>query len=141
MAPSIQVHQAGLMVVIIQHDLWMYTLMEGIIQVMFVQLRIIEEVLALYFIIYNYVANDPLMYSIGNSYGYRPYPSSGISQQIQPTYGRRKRSTQNIPEIADRRYNSYGNSNNKAGICPLYGRRRRSVEPTSEGRHSRYFTP
>ena len=71
----------------------------------------------------------------GNSYGYRPYVSGGISQQIRPTYGRRKRSAQN--ELNSRTYGSYANSYNKAGICPLYGRKRRSPENLMDGANSR----
>ena len=73
------------------------------------------------------------LHSIGSSNGYRPDISSGISQQIQPTYGRRKRSAQNGFDLASRRYGSYGNSYNKAGICPLYGRKRRSPGNVMDG--------
>merc|ERR1712038_1692128 len=76
-------------------------------------------------------------YYPGNSYGYRPYP---ISQQIRPTYGRRKRSSQEGSGLASRRYSSYGNSYNKAGICPLYGRKKRSPETAIDGIKSRYYS-
>ena len=45
MVPSIQVRQVGLIVVIIPLDPWMYIPVEGIIQVLFIHLRILAEIL------------------------------------------------------------------------------------------------
>ena len=78
------------------------------------------------------IRNCSTLHFIGSTNGYRPYVSNGISQQIRPTYGRRKRSAQNGFDLTSRRYGSYGNSYNKAGICPLYGRKRRSSDNVME---------
>ena len=72
-------------------------------------------------------------------YGRPPYPSSGISQNIQPSYGRKRRSTRARTTQAKERYAWHGNSLNKAGICPLYGRRKRFAEADKDEIQPRYL--
>ena len=72
-------------------------------------------------------------------YGRPPYPSSGISQNIQPSFGRKRRSTRSGTTQANERYAWYGNSLNKAGICPLYGRRKRFAEADKNEFQPRYL--
>ena len=72
-------------------------------------------------------------------YGRPPYPSSGISQNIQPSYGRKRRSTRAGTTQARERYAWHGNSLNRAGICPLYGRRKRFAEADKYEIQPRYL--
>ena len=80
-----------------------------------------------------------VLLNLKGPYGRPPYPSSGISQNIQPSYGRKRRSTRSGTTQANERYAWYGNSLNKAGICPLYGRRKRFAEADKDEFQPRYL--
>ena len=97
---------------------------------------------------YAYIIKDNLrsfsrnvdsLFSLKGPYGRPPYTSSGISQNIQPSFGRKRRSTRSGITQANERYAWYGNSLNKAGICPLYGRRKRFAEADKNKFQPRYL--